>query len=63
MEHKWLAGGLVNIFWFPPRKLGKLYDLTDIFQKGWNHHLDENNFIFFLFDYPQMPSTIDFSSA
>ena len=34
-----LGGGNSNIFWFSPRKLGKIPILTNIFQMGWNHQL------------------------
>ena len=34
----YLAGGLKH-FLFSPRKLGKWSNLTNIFQRGWNHHL------------------------
>ena len=35
------AGGFTNIFLeFSPRKLGKIPNLTNIFQMGWNHQLD-----------------------
>ena len=34
-----LAGGNSDIFYFHPY-LGKIPNLTNIFQMGWNHHLD-----------------------
>ena len=33
-------GGGFNYFLFSPRKLGKISILTNIFQLGWNHHLE-----------------------
>ena len=32
-------GGGFKRFLFSPRKLGKISNLTDIFQMGWNHQL------------------------
>ena len=37
--HEFPGGGNSNIFYFLPRKLGKITILTNIFQRGWfNHH-------------------------
>ena len=37
---EWLGGGNSNIFYFHPY-LGKISNLTNIFQGGWNHQPDE----------------------
>ena len=34
-----LGGGFKH-FWFSPRSLGKWFNLTNIFQLGWNHQLE-----------------------
>ena len=36
----YLVGGNSNVFLFSPRKLGKISNLTNIFQVGWHHQLD-----------------------
>ena len=43
----WQGGGSFQIFLeFPPWKLGKISILTNIFQMGWNHQLDEFSHFF-----------------
>ena len=37
MESSRIGGGNSNISYFPPRKLGKMSNLTHIVQRGWNH--------------------------
>ncbi len=52
---QWLGGGNSNIF-YSPLKLGKVSILTSIFQRGWNHQLDEVIFLniaFYPKDFPK----------
>ena len=35
-----LGGGTSNIFYFHPDPWGKWSNLTNLFQRGWNHHLE-----------------------
>ena len=41
-----LLGGGFEYFLFSPRTLGKIPNLTNIFQMGWNHQLKDLEFYF-----------------
>ena len=43
----YLGGGFKYCL-FSPRKLGKIPNLTNIFQMGWNHQLEKHETEFFL---------------
>ena len=45
--HSWLGGGFKYLLFHP--YLGKNSNLTNIFQLGWNHHLDEVHRIWYSF--------------
>ena len=46
LKRRWLGGGF-KYFLFPPL-LGKIPILTNIFQRGWNHQLDDADVFFSL---------------
>ena len=54
-----LGGGNSNVFYFHPYPWGKWSNLTNVFQMGWNHQLDQYSVLLFIYRFkwrPQLPS-------